>query len=119
MKDDKGNQVQPEEPTLTLLLYRLDKLEEEQRRDNKEIMKVLQTIQENQHSSSEKIVQHTTELERVNARLNSLEEHKVDDKEFTPIVNHLENRLDVYKQVLMAVAGGVGVSLLIEFFKII
>ena len=108
-----------EEPTITLLFYRLDKLEEEQRRENKEIMKILQTIQENQHHNDEKLVEHTTELTRVNARLDKLETGKVDSKEFDTTCKNVIKRLDNYKQVILGIAITVGAMVISRFIELV
>lgn len=108
-----------EEITLSLLLYRLDKLEEEQRRENKEIMHLLQTIQENQHETSKKLVQHTTELTRVNARLDKLEESKVDDNEFETTCNNVNKRLDNFNKIIIGIAISVGAFVLSQLIEIL
>lgn len=108
-----------EEVTLHLVLYRLDKLEEEQRRENKEIMKLLHSIQENQHHTDEKIIQHTTELTRVNARLTKLEDGKVDVDSFTESTNNTKQRLDTYKQIVTGLIIAVGGLILSKMIEII
>ena len=108
-----------EDVTLHLVLYRLDKLEEEQRRENKEIMKLLHSIQENQHHTDEKIVQHTTELTRVNARLTKLEEGKVDVDKFNESSKNTNKRLDNYKQITIGILISVGALLLTKMIEII
>lgn len=108
-----------EEVTLTLLLYRIDKLEEEQRRENKEIMELLHTIQKNQHINDEKLVQHTTELTRVNARLDKLEQGKVNSAEFDKTCDNVTKRLDNYKQIIFGIVIAVGAMMVSELIKLI
>lgn len=108
-----------EDVTLHLVLYRLDKLEEEQRRENKEIMKLLHSIQENQHHTDEKIVQHTTELTRVNARLTKLEDGKVDVDAFAESAKNTNKRLDNYKQVIIGILITVGALFITKMIEII
>lgn len=112
-------ETQTEEVTLTLLLYRLDKLEEEQRRENKEIMELLHTIQENQHHNEEKIVQFNTELTRVNARLEKLEKGKVDSKEFSTTCDNVIKRLDNFNKVIIGVIVSVGALVITKLIEIL
>lgn len=113
------NETQTEEVTLTLLLYRLDKLEEEQRRENKEIKELLHTIQENQHHNEEKIIQFRTELTRVNARLEKLEKGKVDSKEFSTTCDNVNKRLDNFNKVIIGIVVSVGTLVITKLIEII
>jgi len=115
----KNNKKDSEDATLTLLLYRLDRLEEEQRKETQDIMRLLRNIQESQNSINETIVLHSAELKKTNARLKNLENNKTNKKEFNITINDITKRLDTYKQLLTAVGGGVAVSLLIEFLKLL
>lgn len=115
----KDNTKEDGDATFTLLLYRLDRLEEEQRKENQDIMRLLQNIQESQNSINETIVLHSAELKQTNARLKNLENNKTNKKEFNITINEITKRLDTYKQLLTAVGGGVAVSLLIELVKMI
>lgn len=104
---------------LNLILYRLDKLETEQRKDNENIMNVLQAIQDGLTETNKTIVLHTAQITQLQEHIKNIEDSKLDSKEFNSEHDAVVTRLDTYKQILMAVAAGVGVSLLVEFFKII
>jgi hypothetical protein len=111
--------MKKDDSTFKLLLYRLDKLEEEQRKENQDIVRLLRGIQESQSSINEKIVLHSAELKQVNARLSKLEEDKVNKDEVETKLVSLRNRINVYQKVLMAICGGLGVSLIMEFLKLL
>lgn len=107
------------ESTLNILLFRIDKIEEERRRENKDIMNLLQSIQEGQTEIGKEIAVHDTKIEIIEHEIEELKVGKVDEETFETQCGTISKRLDIYKQIIMAIAGGVGVSLLIEFFKII
>lgn len=111
--------VKEHENNINLLLYRIDKLEEEQRKENASIMTVLQAIQEGLTETNKTLIMHTTEIAQIKEKISTLETEKVDLQQFKTEDKNINSRLDTYKQILMAIAGGLGVSLLIEFFKII
>ena len=113
------NTKQEHESSLNILLYRMDKLEEERKRENKDIMNLLQLIQEGQSEINKTMAVHERQLLTLEHEIEELKHEKVDEDTFHTQYNTITSRLDIYKQILMAVAGGVGVSLLIEFFKII
>lgn len=108
-----------EDTSVTLILYRLDKLEEEQRKNNSSIMTLLQEIQNSLTTTNKTIVLHTSQIKQLQERIETLEEQKIDKKEYQSKHDSVVSRLDIYKQILMAVAGGLGVSLLIELIKLI
>lgn len=108
-----------EDNNVTLILYRLDKLETEQRKDNENIMTLLQAIQEGLTETNKTMVLHSSQIAQLEERMKLVETKKLDKKEYQAKHDVVVSRLDVYKQILMAVASGVGVSLLIEFFKMI
>lgn len=115
MCNEKCKNQHEHESTLNILLYRIDKIEEERRRENKDIMNLLQNIQEGQTEINKELAVHDTKISGMIEDIETLKNDKVDFDQF----NVVNKRLDIYKNILMAIAGGVGVSLLIEFFKII
>lgn len=115
MCNEKCKNRQEHESTLNILLYRIDKIEEERRRENKDIMNLLHNIQEGQTEINKELAVHDTKISGMLEDIETLKNDKVDFDQF----NVVNKRLDIYKNILMAIAGGVGVSLLIEFFKII
>lgn len=119
MCNESCKNLHEHESTLNILLYRLDKLEEERKRENKDIMNLLQNIQEGQTEITKELAVHETRINTMEHDIEELKIGKVDEETFETQCGTISKRLDIYKQIIMAIAGGVGVSLLIEFFKII
>lgn len=110
---------QEHESTINILLYRIDKVEEERRRENKDIMKLLQSIQEGQTEINKEIAVHETKIQSMETSINELKNEKVDEETFDTQCNTISKRLDIYKQIIMAIAGGLGVIILTELIKMI
>jgi sugar-specific transcriptional regulator TrmB len=119
MCNEKCKNRQEHESTLNILLYRIDKIEEERRRENKDIMNLLHNIQEGQTEINKELAVHDTKISGMIDDIETLKNDKVDLDQFNVECHTISKRLDIYKNIIMAIAGGVGVSLLIEFFKII
>lgn len=82
-------------------------------------MNLLQHIQQGQSETNRTIAVHEKQILTIENELNEIKHTKLDEDKFDTQHEAITNRLDIYKQILIAVAGGVGVSLLIELFKMI
>lgn len=97
----------------------LTKLEQEQQEYNRIIQDSLKTLQEGINSQSRTLIELEQKEKALEEKLVCIDKLKEAATKNTTRVHNLERRIDIYKQVLIVVAGGVVTALLIEFIRMI
>lgn len=101
------------------ILYRIDQLETGEKENFKQIMQMLQVMQEGQTEQSNKIIelsQRQYALEEKTKRIDILKEELATNK--TEIIN-IDRRLGLYQTVLIGVTISVVASIIFTILKII
>lgn len=96
-----------------------ERLEQEYKEQNKQIMSTLTLMQEGlnqQNSSIVELTQRVHSLEDQSTCVDKLREATVKN---TTEIKELERRMDIYKQILVGVIVTLGASILMEFIKLI
>lgn len=96
-----------------------ERLEQEYREQNKQIMATLTAMQEGlnqQNSSIVELTQRVYSLEGQSTCVDKLRDATVQN---TTEIKELERRMDIYKQILVGVIVTLGASILVEFIKLI
>ena len=96
-----------------------EKLEQEYKEQNQQIMKTLTLMQEGQNQQNRTLAelnQRVATLEDKNSCIDKLREIATKN---TTEIKDVERRLDIYKHILLAVGTGAGVALLIDIIKLI
>ena len=97
----------------------LTKLEQEQQENNRIIQDSLRTLQEGINSQSRTLIELEQKEKALEEKLVCIDKLKEVATKNTTRVHNIERRLDIYKQVLIAVAGGVVIALLTEIIRMI
>lgn len=95
------------------------RLEQEYKEQNRQIMQTLTAMQEGlnkQNSSIVELTQRVHSLEDQSTCVDKLREATVKN---TTEIKELERRMDIYKQILVGVIVTLGASILVEFIKLI
>lgn len=110
-----------DEDNIKLLLYRLDKLEEEQRKDNQAIMTTLQAIQDGLTETNKTMVVHTTKIAMLEGKVSELETDNEKQIErlatHRELINSLRDRLNIYKAGAMFIIPALAVYIAWEVIK--
>lgn len=96
-----------------------ERLEQEYKEQNKQIMQTLTAMQEGlnqQNSSIVELTQRVYSLEGQSTCVDKIREATVKN---TTEIKDLERRMDIYKQILVGVIVTLGASILVEFIKLI
>lgn len=96
-----------------------EKLEQEYKEQNQQIMNTLTLMQEGQNQQNQTLAelnQRVHTLEDKNSCIDKLREIATKN---TTEIKDVERRLDIYKHILLAVGTGAGVALLIDLIKLI
>lgn len=101
------------------ILYRIDQLEHEEKENFKQLMQMLQIMQEGQNEQNKTLIELTQRQQVVEQKIQSIDRLKEVAAEHGEGIRNLSKRLEIYKQILMALGTGVGVALLIELIKFI
>lgn len=97
----------------------LTKLEQEQQENNRTLQNSLQALQEGINSQSRTLIELEQKEKALEEKLVCIDKLKEAATKNTTRVHNIERRLDIYKQVLIAVAGGVVIALLTEIIRMI
>lgn len=98
-----------------LLFYRLDQLEENQRKDTETIITTLKVIQEGINESNKTLILHTEQITQLQKTTNE----KVDKDKYQSDMESLTHRLDIYQKILLGVGVAVVGAIIIELIKIL
>ena len=97
----------------------LTKLEQERKQEYNLIQDSLKTLQEGINSQSRTLIELEQKEKALEEKLVCIDKLKEAATKNTTRVHNIERRLDIYKQVLIAVAGGVVIALLTEIIRLI
>lgn len=97
----------------------LAKLEQERKQEYNLIQDSLKTLQEGINSQSRTLIELEQKEKALEEKLVCIDKLKEAATKNTTRVHNIERRLDIYKQVLIVVAGGVVVALLTELIRMI
>ena len=97
----------------------LEKLEQGQKNNYTEIMKTLRLMQEGNNEQNKTLIELNQRIQVVEQKINCIDRLKEVTTKHGEEIRTLYKRLDIYKQLLMAIGGGAGVALLIEIIKFI
>ena len=115
MCNEKSKKEKETPDNIQLLFYRLDQLEENQRKDTETIMTTLQLIQNGVNDSHKTLIQHTEQITQLKTEVND----KLDIDKYIADKEALLHRLDIYQKILMGIGVAVGGAILVELIKII
>lgn len=97
----------------------LTKLEQERKQEYNLIQDSLKTLQNGINSQSRTLIELEQKEKALEEKLVCIDKLKEAATKNTTRVHNIERRLDIYKQVLIAVAGGVVIALLTELIRMI
>lgn len=97
----------------------LEKLEKEQKESNIEIMKTLQIMQQGLNDNTKTLIELHERQQMIEEKIHCIERLKEVTTKHGEEIRSLTKRMEIYKQILMAVGTGAGVALLVEFIKFI
>jgi len=103
----------------TNLLKGQEKLEQEQTNNYKELIKMLQIVQEGNNEQNKQLVELTQKTNALEEKVHCIDKLKESATKHGEEIRALHDRLDIYKQILLLVGTGAGVALLIEIIKFI
>lgn len=124
------NEQETNHNNIEIILYRLDKLEEEQREQNKQVLTLLDTIKEGQTQTNQTVVQHSTEIQQITAHITQLQNNKQDIESSNAYYDSLqkqvnskadkdvEQRVDRYGQVIIYLVGAIILLFLTRLFNL-
>lgn len=124
------NEQQADTDQYRFLDYRLDQLEQnlrkgqerlenEYKEQNKQIMQTLTMMQESMGQHNTAIVEVTQRISNIEQKAETLDNIRERTTKHHERIKELERRLDIYKQVLIAVSVTVVGAILIELIRII
>ena len=97
----------------------IEKLEREQKESNTEIMKSLNIMQQGLNENTKTLIELTQRQQIVEEKINCIDGLKEVATKHAEEIRNIKQRMEVYKQILMAVGTGVGIALLIDLIKLI
>ena len=124
------NEQQADPEQYRFLDYRLDQLEQnlrkgqerlenEYKEQNKQIMQTLTMMQESMGQHNTAIVEVTQRISNIEQKAETLDNIRERTTKHHERIKELERRLDIYKQVLIAVSVTVVGAILVELIRII
>ncbi len=100
------------------LLRGQEKLEQEQKQNYQELIKMLQILQEGNNKQNEQLVELSQKTQALEAKYTCVDKLKEAATKNTTRLNDIERRLEIYKQILFVVGTGVVISLLGQIIHI-
>ena len=124
------NEKQADTDQYRFLDYRLDqlennlkkgqeRLENEYKEQNKQIMQTLTMMQESMGQHNTAIVEVTQRITTIEQKAETLDNIRERTTKHNERIKELERRLDIYKQILVALSVTVAGAILVEIIKII
>ena len=95
------------------------KLEREQSENYKQIVSILQQLQEGNNTQNQKLVELTEKQKAVEDKVVCIDRLKEVATKHNTEIHELERRLEIYKQLLFVIGTGVVVALLTELMQVI
>ena len=96
-----------------------EKLEKEQSDNYKQLISILQQLQEGNNLQNQKLVELTEKQKVVEGKVVCIDRLKEVATKHNTEIHELERRLEIYKQVLFVVGTGVAVALVTEVLRIL
>ena len=94
-----------------------EKLETVQTQNYNELLKILQTLQENNQTQNQTLTELHTRIITLEQNTTCLEPLKEKTTEHNKQIEHIHHRLDIYKQILIIMGGAVITALVGLIFK--
>lgn len=92
-----------------------EKLEQEQQNNYKEIMHLLQVMQEANNEQNKQLIEVVQRQKTVEEKMQCIDKLREVATKNTTEINEIERRLEVYKQILFVVGTGVAIALIKAF----
>jgi len=92
-----------------------EKLEQEQQNNYKEIMHLLQVMQEGNNEQNKQLIEVVQRQKTVEEKMQCIDKLREVATKNTTEINEIERRLEVYKQILFVVGTGVAIALIKAF----
>ena len=96
-----------------------EKLETEQSTNYKQLISILQQLQEGNNIQNQKLIELTEKQKVVESKVVCIDRLKEVATKHNTEIHELERRLEIYKQVLFVVGTGVAVALVTEVLRIL
>ena len=96
-----------------------EKLETEQSNNYKQLISILQQLQEGNNIQNQKLIELTEKQKVVESKVVCIDRLKEVATKHNTEIQELERRLEIYKQVLFVVGTGVAVALVTEVLRIL
>lgn len=96
-----------------------EKLEKEQSDNYKQLISILQQLQEGNNLQNQKLVELTEKQKVVESKVVCIDRLKEVATKHNTEIHELERRLEIYKQVLFVVGTGVAVALVTEVLQVV
>lgn len=95
------------------------KLEREQSENYKQILSILQQLQEGNNTQNQKLIELTEKLKAVEDKVVCIDRLKEVATKHNTEIHELERRLEIYKQVLFVIGTGVAIALVTEVMNLV
>ena len=96
-----------------------EKLEQDKQKNYKELLRMLQTMQEANNEQNKQIIEVIQRQKNVEEKLKCVDKLKEVATKNTTEIKEIDRRLDIYKQVLFVVGTGAALALIGEIISII
>ena len=96
-----------------------ERLEQEYKEANKQILETLKLMQENNNEINKSIIELAQRQSATENRINNLDLLKETATKNRTEINEIERRLDIYKQILFLIGGTAVTSLMMAIFQLI
>lgn len=96
-----------------------EKLEQEQQNNYKEIMHLLQVMQEGNNEQNKQLIEVIQRQKTVEEKMACIDKLREVATKNTTEIKDIERRIEIYKQILFVVGTGVAIALITEIITII
>ena len=96
-----------------------EKLEQEQNQNYKELLQMLQLIQENNTEQSKQIIEVNQRQKTVEEKMQCIDKLREVATKNTTEIKDIERRIEIYKQILFVIGTGVAIALLTEILTLV
>lgn len=96
-----------------------EKLEQEQNRNYKELMHLLQVMQEGNNEQNKQLIEVVQRQKTVEEKMGCIDKLREVATKNTTEIKDIERRIEIYKQILFVVGTGAAIALITEIITII
>ena len=96
-----------------------EKLEQEQNRNYKELMHLLQVMQEGNNEQNKQLIEAAQRMKTVEEKMGCIDKLREVATKNTTEIKDIERRIEIYKQILFVVGTGAAIALITEIITII